>query len=318
MIYRDFETFIKIKNDLSVDEQIHIKNEIQKYCDMYDMQTDEDGIGYYLESNQCGRGLEPGFKFYYKVGKYREYFSLFNYNSYLEHDINYHEGEMNLNITNQDVYVVSDIHNDASGFRELLKKISFSSDDLLIINGDIFDRGDEPADLYSEILKHPNIQVVQGNHDVWLAREILEKYDNQKVGQFIRYNSLPLLEERLIPADLVNLAKWIKEQPYYINLSLNETRYQIAHAQTYKTPERMWDKSKLYMGDEHYEYFIRGMEENEDFISVVGHTATENRKIWVSPSGRTIRTDCGNGYKPYNCEGALGAIRLNDMQEFYA
>lgn len=76
-------------------------------------------------------------------------------------------------------------------------------------------------------------------------------------------------------------------------------------------------KVKLYMGDEHYEYFIRGMEENDNYISVVGHTATENRKIWVSPSGRTIRTDCGNGYKPYNCEGALGAIRLNDMQEFY-
>lgn len=63
--------------------------------------------------------------------------------------------------------------------------------------------------------------MVQGNHDVWLAREILEKYDNQKVGQFIRYNSLSLLEERLVPADLVNLAKWIKEQPYYINLNLN-------------------------------------------------------------------------------------------------
>ena len=100
MIYRDFETFIKIKDDLSVDEQIHIKNEIKKYCDMYDMQTDEDGIGYYLESNQCGRGLGPGFQFYYKIGKYRECFSLFDYNSYFEHDINYHEGEMNLNITN--------------------------------------------------------------------------------------------------------------------------------------------------------------------------------------------------------------------------
>lgn len=193
MIYRDFETFIKIKGDLSVDEQIHIKNEIKKYCDMYSMQTDEDGIGYYLESNQCGRGLGPGLKFYYTLGKYRECFSLFDYNSYFEHDINYHGGEMNL----------------------------------------------------------------------------------------------------------------------------NGTRYRIAHAQTYKTPERMWDKSKLYMGDEHYEYFIRGMEENEDYISVVGHTATENRKIWVSPSGRTIRTDCGNGYKPYNCERALGAIRLNDMKEFY-
>lgn len=224
---------------------------------------------------------------------------------------------MNLKITNRYVYVVSDIHNDASSFKELLDKIAFSTDDLLIINGDIFDRGNEPLDLYFEILKHSNIQVVQGNHDVWLAREILEKYDNQKVGQYIRYNSLPLLEERLVPVDLINLAKWIQSQPYYINLDLNGTKYQIAHAQTYPTPERIWDKSKLYMGDEHYECFIREMEESDEYISVVGHTPTEDKKIWVSPSGRTIRTDCGNGYKPYNCEGYLAALRLNDMKEFY-
>ena len=72
------------------------------------------------------------------------------------------------------------------------------------------------------------------------------------------------------------------------------------------------------MGDDvHYDDFICGLEEYADFISVVGHTATENRRIWRSPSGRTIRTDCGNGYKPYNCEGYLAALRLNDMSEFY-
>ena len=29
------------------------------------------------------------------------------------------------------------------------------------------------------------------------------------------------------------------------------------------------------MGDGHYQCFIRGMEEHNEFISVVGHTATE-------------------------------------------
>ena len=107
------------------------------------------------------------------------------------------------------------------------------------------------------------------------------------------------------------------EKPYYINLTINGRKYQIAHAQTFLTPERMLDKRKIYMGDGHYEYFIRGMEEHEQFISVVGHTVTDNRRIWVSPSGRTIRIDCGAGYKCYGKEGTLGAIRLNDMREFY-
>ena len=78
-------------------------------------------------------------------------------------------------VVNKKVYVVSDIHNDANRFKLLLEKIDFAEDDILILAGDIFDRGSQPIELYFEILKHANIQVIQGNHDVWLAREIMEK-----------------------------------------------------------------------------------------------------------------------------------------------
>ena len=224
---------------------------------------------------------------------------------------------MDLSVSNKRVYVISDIHNDADGFKELLRQIGFTSEDILIINGDVFDRGEKPVELYFEILKYPNIYMIQGNHDVWVAREILGKYAGEKVGQYISYNTVSILERRLTPVDMINLANWIKEKPYYINLTLDGKKYQIAHAQTYLTPERLWDKSKIYMGDDHYEDFIRGLEEHDEFISVVGHTATEDKRIWVSESGKTIRIDCGAGYQCYNCSGNLGAIRLNDMEEFY-
>lgn len=224
---------------------------------------------------------------------------------------------MDLSVSNKRVYVVSDIHNDADGFKELLRQIGFTSEDILIINGDVFDRGEKPVELYFEILKYPNIYIIQGNHDVWVAREILEKFAGEKVGQYLSYNTVSILEQRLTPVDMINLANWIKEKPYYINLTLDGKKYQIAHAQTYPTPERLWDKSKIYMGDDHYEDFIRGLEEHDEFISVVGHTATEDKRIWVSESGKTIRIDCGAGYQCYNCTGNLGAIRLNDMVEFY-
>ena len=48
---------------------------------------------------------------------------------------------MNLSVVNKKVYVVSDIHNDADRFKLLLEKINFSKDDILIVAGDIFDRG---------------------------------------------------------------------------------------------------------------------------------------------------------------------------------
>lgn len=225
---------------------------------------------------------------------------------------------MNLNVHDKKVYVVSDLHNDADGFKALLNQIGFSKDDILIIDGDIFDRGEKPVELYFEILKHPNIYTIQGNHDVWVAREIREQFANEAVGEYISYNTVAIMGQRLTPVDMLQAADWIREKPYYINLDLDGIKYQIAHAQTYLTPERLWDKRKIYMGDERYENFIRGLEEHDQFISVVGHTATESGRIWISKSGKTIRIDCGAGYKCYNGQGNLGAIRLNDMAEFYA
>ena len=40
---------------------------------------------------------------------------------------------MELSVSNKRVYVVSDIHNDADGFKELLRLIKFGEDDILII-----------------------------------------------------------------------------------------------------------------------------------------------------------------------------------------
>ena len=152
---------------------------------------------------------------------------------------------------NRNVYVVSDIHNYADGFKRLLKKIQFNENDLLIIDGDIFDRGDKPVELYFEILKYPNIQVIQGNHDVWVARQIIEQFGHRKTGEYISYNTVAIMEKRLTAVDMLRLAEWIQEKPYYINLTINGRKYQIAHAQTFLTPERMLDKRKIYMGDGH-------------------------------------------------------------------
>ena len=216
------------------------------------------------------------------------------------------------------VVLIADLHLGYSvgskDMEKMVDRINKQDPDLVVLAGDIFDRGNQPIELYFEILKYPNIQVIQGNHDVWLAREIMEKYADEKVGEYISYNTLSIMEQRMTAVDLLNLARWIKKKPYYINLDLEGRKYQIAHAQTYLTPERIWNKSRFYMGDGHYECFIRGMEEHNEFTSVVGHTATEDRKIWVSPSGRTIRIDCGAGYQK---DGNLGVIRLNDMEEFY-
>ena len=59
------------------------------------------------------------------------------------------------------------------------------------------------------------------------------------LGEYISYNTLSIMERRMTAVDLLNLARGIKEKPYYINLDLEGRKYQIAHAQTYLIPERI-------------------------------------------------------------------------------
>lgn len=225
---------------------------------------------------------------------------------------------MNLKVTGRRTYVMSDIHNDADRFKQMMDLIGFEKEDILIIDGDIFDRGDKPIELYFDILQYQyayhNIHIVRGNHDEWLRREILNRITGKDMGEYLSYNSYELLVQRLTETDLLNLAEWIDEMPYYINLELDGRAYQISHAQTYPTPERIMDKRKLYMGDAYHEAFLTGAYELKSAISIVGHTPTDDGKIWRSPTGKTIRIDsgCGKGFG-----GRLAALRLNDMQEFY-
>ena len=77
------------------------------------------------------------------------------------------------------VVLIADLHLGYSvgskDMQKMVDRINKQDPDLVVLAGDIFDRGNQPIELYFEILKHPNIQVIQGNHDVWLAREIMEK-----------------------------------------------------------------------------------------------------------------------------------------------
>lgn len=175
---------------------------------------------------------------------------------------------MNLKVTGRRTYVMSDIHNDADRFKQMMDLIGFEKEDILIIDGDIFDRGDKPIELYFDILQYQyayhNIHIVRGNHDEWLRREILNRITGKDMGEYLSYNSYELLVQRLTETDLLNLAEWIDEMPYYINLELDGRAYQISHAQTYPTPERIMDKRKLYMGDAYHEAFLTGAYEPEE------------------------------------------------------
>ena len=63
------------------------------------------------------------------------------------------------------MYIMSDIHGCYDKFTQMLKKINFTKEDRLIINGDIFDRGKEPLKILDYVVSNDNVIFIPGNHE---------------------------------------------------------------------------------------------------------------------------------------------------------
>lgn len=70
------------------------------------------------------------------------------------------------------VLVISDIHANLPYFSGVLKKVSFSDDDILILNGDFLEKGRESLKtlrFIMELYSHGNVIPIMGNCDEWAA-----------------------------------------------------------------------------------------------------------------------------------------------------
>lgn len=85
------------------------------------------------------------------------------------------------------LFAVSDIHGNGTLFEEALNNSHFDINNpnhLLIVCGDIFDRGTENRKVYDILMQIPNKILISGNHDIALKR-ILK---NKCLGEYDIYN----------------------------------------------------------------------------------------------------------------------------------
>jgi len=82
------------------------------------------------------------------------------------------------------LFAVSDIHGNGTLFEKALYNSHFevnNPDHLLIVCGDLFDRGSENRKVYDILMQIPNKVLISGNHDIALKRILnnkrFEKYD---------------------------------------------------------------------------------------------------------------------------------------------
>lgn len=215
-------------------------------------------------------------------------------------------------------YVTSDIHNDNQKLQELLCALNLKDNDKLFVLGDLFDRSDynaDPVGVYFTILAlGDKCQVIKGNHEQELA-EYIERYyqtperKRAKLEPYT-YNTFKLLETRLTPVDIQNMAKWIKDLPLQEELEVNGTKYLLAHAMTTK-PNMKYEEKVYLQGSVPFQNFLtNGV---EGYISICGHSNPEGTDIWRNSKGNVIICDCGCGFH----SGRLGCLCLETGGEIY-
>lgn len=97
----------------------------------------------------------------------------------------------------QRAIVISDIHANLKAFLKLLKKINFSEQDILILLGDMVEKGENSLDLLHyvmELKKTHTVFAVCGNCDA-IAMEVLKDTKNEELLKYILLRKQTLIGE---------------------------------------------------------------------------------------------------------------------------
>lgn len=223
-------------------------------------------------------------------------------------------------------YVMGDIHGEADRFHAMLKKICFSEEDILILLGDVIDRGADGIALLLEIMEMPNVIMLLGNHEYMMLQYLSPEATSTEIRRWNRNGNAPTLAAYLKQKAKVQqrIIAYLRTLPIHLELEINGNRFYMVHG---------------FHGDNvHDEVWTRPTMESENPIPdcrlIIGHTKVlsllqpeekriayameledknEHLKILHTPG--YINLDCGCGYEmPIK---ALACLRLEDTQEFY-
>lgn len=229
------------------------------------------------------------------------------------------------------ILAVSDIHGENSKFLKLLEKAEYEPEqDLLVVCGDMIDRGTENLDTIKTCidLQKKGAIILKGNHEQFAEqclRDMVIADDWSSPSMAIHtwithnggsnfYNEI----ENFSKEKLKELLKFFRSLPLYFTAE----NYIFTHAaaNTKKPIEENTENEAVWAEDN---FYYRPA--YKDKIMVFGHTPTwllrpyskknkpENAKIWFDPTFKDkIGIDCGSVFG-----GRLAALELPSAREFY-
>ena len=242
------------------------------------------------------------------------------------------------------IYAMSDLHGAYDKFIEMLKLIDFGPDDLLYVIGDICDRQEGGVKIIKEMMKHPNIIGIAGNHEYmmlkclkFLTQEITEDSVNdvdedtmQGLTEWMNVGGEVTISEfyKLSSEEKQDIIEYISEFDIYEEVEAGGNTFVLVHAglmnfeeerplEDYDVSEVLFyriDPNKTYFKDKYLitghtpTCLIRAIEE----VETLGTFKTTKENGTIYKNGKNIAIDCGSGYG-----GQLGCICLDTLEEFY-
>lgn len=224
------------------------------------------------------------------------------------------------------IYVMSDLHGEADLFHAMLRKISFSEQDKLIILGDVIDRGPLGISLLTEIMDTPNMEMLLGNHEYMMLQYFDPQATPVEILRWGKNGNEPTIAEydRLQQKQKDEIINFLQKLPTHMEIDLGSKKYYLVHAfpganvhnevwvrPSIDTPNPL-EGVTLIIGHTPVLHLIADKEERPECETQM-ISRGEHPRIHYAEGFTDI--DCGCSYiKPIK---SLGCLRLEDMTEFY-
>ena len=217
------------------------------------------------------------------------------------------------------IFVMSDIHGQYDLFLKMLDKIKLKREDLLVIIGDICDRGKKSYEIYMKCMKMRklgyNLKFILGNHEDMLLEDLENDYPIRYETEYSVFRNSKYFEnkdmkdwhEENFLEEIEWLVKWLKNCPLII--SGNENIFVHAGLDLKKVLEKQ--ETVLWTREEFWLMENVELEEYKGKNIYFGHTPNINGRI-SKKTDRIKGIDCGAFFTHF-----LGCIEVKSQEEIY-
>lgn len=219
------------------------------------------------------------------------------------------------------IFVMSDIHGQYDLFLKMLDKIKLKREDLLVIIGDICDRGKKSYEIYMKCMKMIklgyNLKFILGNHEDMLLEDLENDYPIRYETEYSVFRNSKYFEnkdmkdwhEENFLEEIEWLVKWLKNCPLII--SGNENIFVHAGLDLKKVLEKQEKETVLWTREEFWLMENVELEGYKGKNIYFGHTPNINGRI-SKKTDRIKGIDCGAFFTHF-----LGCVEVKSQKEIY-